>query len=146
MPGQTVSLCFSEWYREAVIAWSISLAFASCWQDVEEGKGKLFEWQDGPLVTSMTSGGVLLIDEISLADDSVLERLNSVLEPSRYYFYVTVNIVIIACQQCCSSTDTPTHSLANALACTARVGIPLKLYFFLQLSISHIYSVTTVDN
>lgn len=32
---------------------------------------------------SMRGGGVLLVDEISLADDSVLERLNSVLEPSR---------------------------------------------------------------
>lgn len=28
-------------------------------------------------------GGMVLIDEISLADDSVLERLNSVLEPER---------------------------------------------------------------
>lgn len=31
----------------------------------------------------MRTGGVFLIDEISLADDSVLERLNSVLEPER---------------------------------------------------------------
>ena len=31
----------------------------------------------------MKEGSVLLIDEISLADDSVLERLNSVLEPER---------------------------------------------------------------
>ena len=31
----------------------------------------------------MMEGGSLLIDEISLADDSVLERLNSVLEPER---------------------------------------------------------------
>ena len=31
----------------------------------------------------MTSGSMFLIDEISLADDSVLERLNSVLEPER---------------------------------------------------------------
>ena len=44
---------------------------------------KLFEWCDGPLVTSMREGHMLLIDEISLADDSVLERLNSVLEPGR---------------------------------------------------------------
>ena len=43
----------------------------------------LFEWTDGPLVEQMKSGGVLLIDEISLADDSVLERLNSVLERER---------------------------------------------------------------
>ena len=57
----------------------------------EDGKaGRLFEWQDGPLVTSMLTGSVLLIDEISLADDSVLERLNSVLEPSRYSIYRTV--------------------------------------------------------
>ncbi|OCB87744.1 P-loop containing nucleoside triphosphate hydrolase protein [Sanghuangporus baumii] len=43
----------------------------------------LLAWQDGPLVTSMRYGDVFLLDEISLADDSVLERLNSVLEPGR---------------------------------------------------------------
>ncbi|PWA02130.1 hypothetical protein BB558_001727 [Smittium angustum] len=43
----------------------------------------LFEWVDGPLVRAMKSGSPFLLDEISLADDSVLERLNSVLEPSR---------------------------------------------------------------
>ena len=43
----------------------------------------IFEWHDGPLVEAMRKGDVLLLDEISLADDSVLERLNSVLEPSR---------------------------------------------------------------
>lgn len=43
----------------------------------------LFEWHDGPLVQAMQAGDLILLDEISLADDSVLERLNSVLEPSR---------------------------------------------------------------
>lgn len=43
----------------------------------------IFEWHDGPLVEAMKAGDVLLLDEISLADDSVLERLNSVLEPAR---------------------------------------------------------------
>ncbi|KAK8040874.1 hypothetical protein PG994_013881 [Apiospora phragmitis] len=43
----------------------------------------LFEWADGSLVHAMRSGQYFLLDEISLADDSVLERLNSVLEPSR---------------------------------------------------------------
>jgi len=42
-----------------------------------------FEWQDGCLVQAMQQGGVFLIDEISLAEDSVLERLNSVLEFER---------------------------------------------------------------
>ena len=43
----------------------------------------LFEWVDGPLVNALKSGDFLLVDEISLAEDSVLERMNSVLEPSR---------------------------------------------------------------
>lgn len=43
----------------------------------------MFEWHDGPLVESMKEGGFFLMDEISLADDSVLERLNSVLEPAK---------------------------------------------------------------
>ncbi|XP_076336290.1 midasin isoform X2 [Tachypleus tridentatus] len=46
----------------------------------EETSNKLFEWVDGPLVLAMKEGGVFLADEISLAEDSVLERLNSVLE------------------------------------------------------------------
>ncbi|KAH7115054.1 hypothetical protein B0J11DRAFT_122747 [Dendryphion nanum] len=43
----------------------------------------LFEWADGSLVNAMKAGELFLLDEISLADDSVLERLNSVLESSR---------------------------------------------------------------
>ncbi|KAJ8008932.1 hypothetical protein DPEC_G00083550 [Dallia pectoralis] len=49
--------------------------------DAEDGR--LFEWHDGPLVQAMKEEGVFLMDEISLADDSVLERLNSVLETER---------------------------------------------------------------
>ncbi|OJD17177.1 hypothetical protein AJ78_02721 [Emergomyces pasteurianus Ep9510] len=43
----------------------------------------LFEWSNGSLITAMESGQHFLLDEISLADDSVLERLNSVLESHR---------------------------------------------------------------
>lgn len=46
----------------------------------------LFEWSDGSLVHAMQEGQHFLLDEISLADDSVLERLNSVLEPDRTLF------------------------------------------------------------
>ena len=54
-------------------------------QVLNQGKRclKLFEWVDGPLVDSFLAGDYFLIDEISLADDSVLERLNSVLEAER---------------------------------------------------------------
>lgn len=44
---------------------------------------KLFQWNDGPLIQSMAEGTFFLADEISLAEDSVLERLNCVLEPER---------------------------------------------------------------
>jgi midasin len=43
----------------------------------------LFEWVDGSLVQAMKEGDFFLLDEISLADDSVLERVNSVLESQR---------------------------------------------------------------
>ncbi|KAK1281211.1 hypothetical protein QJS04_geneDACA004965 [Acorus gramineus] len=43
----------------------------------------IFLWHDGPLIQAMKDGHLFLVDEISLADDSVLERLNSVLEPER---------------------------------------------------------------
>lgn len=50
----------------------------------EDARSKaLFEWSDGSLVHAMKTGSFFLLDEISLADDSVLERLNSVLEPQR---------------------------------------------------------------
>ncbi|KAF7294417.1 Midasin [Mycena kentingensis (nom. inval.)] len=52
------------------------------WRDCIRTKA-IFEWHDGPLVEAMHAGDVFLLDEISLADDSVLERLNSVLEPAR---------------------------------------------------------------
>ena len=42
-----------------------------------------FEWVDGPLVQAMRQGDIILIDELNLAEDAVLERLNSVLEPGR---------------------------------------------------------------
>lgn len=59
---------------------------------------KLFEWVDGPLIQAMLSGDLFLADEISLADDSVLERLNSllgtrkslivILSPVPWYMYL----------------------------------------------------------
>ena len=49
----------------------------------DKAKDKPFEWVDGPLVDAMGKGAITLIDEISLAEDGVLERLNSVLESSR---------------------------------------------------------------
>ena len=59
----------------------------------------LFEWSDGSLVHAMQTGQHFLLDEISLADDSVLERLNSVLEPERRLLLAekgTDNVLITA--------------------------------------------------
>ncbi|KAI3975195.1 hypothetical protein MKX01_020596 [Papaver californicum] len=54
--------------------------------DLHQKWQTIFTWQDGPLIEAMKGGHLFLIDEISLADDSVLERLNSVLEPERKLF------------------------------------------------------------
>jgi midasin len=35
-----------------------------------------FGWEDGPLVVAMKAGELLLVDELNLAEDAVLERLN----------------------------------------------------------------------
>ncbi|RDX86825.1 Midasin, partial [Mucuna pruriens] len=51
--------------------------------DLHQKWQSIFVWQDGPLIKAMRDGDLFLVDEISLADDSVLERLNSVLEPER---------------------------------------------------------------
>jgi MoxR-like ATPase len=56
------------------------------WQNIHSFYSRynsIFEWSDGPLVTAMKQGHLFMLDEINLADDAVLERLNSVLEPSR---------------------------------------------------------------
>ncbi|KPM11694.1 Midasin-like protein [Sarcoptes scabiei] len=55
-------------------------------RNIAENPEQLFEWKDGPLITAMKNGDYFLVDEISLADDSVLERLNSVLESERRIF------------------------------------------------------------
>jgi len=52
-------------------------------EDLYRRYSSLFEWADGPVASAMRSGDMLLLDELSLAEDAVLERLNSVLEPSR---------------------------------------------------------------
>jgi midasin len=49
----------------------------------DPGSDVPFAWEDGPLVRAMRDGDILLVDELSLAEDSVLERLNSVLESGR---------------------------------------------------------------
>lgn len=67
-----------------------------------EKKGKkLFEWVNGPLIDAMKKGGLFLADEISLADDSVLERLNSLLEPERSLLLTEseTNEVVVANEQ-----------------------------------------------
>ena len=56
--------------------------FEQCQQQINQ-YNTIFEWTDGPLVEAMKRGEVFLLDEISLAEDAVLERFNSILEPGR---------------------------------------------------------------
>ncbi|KAK9455864.1 hypothetical protein V1511DRAFT_320492 [Dipodascopsis uninucleata] len=61
----------------------IDASFVSRIDDLQKRLRVLFEWCDGSLIGAMRQGSFFLLDEISLTDDSVLERLNSVLEPER---------------------------------------------------------------
>lgn len=62
---------------------NISEALEADIKDLSDKSQVLFEWADGSLIQALRQGEYFLLDEISLADDSVLERLNSVLEPER---------------------------------------------------------------
>ncbi|BAM40976.1 uncharacterized protein TOT_030000237 [Theileria orientalis strain Shintoku] len=54
---------------------------------------ELFKWVDGPLINSMVRGEWFLLDEISLTEDSVLEKINSVLE---FESYIVLNQTILS--------------------------------------------------
>jgi midasin len=45
-------------------------------RDVTALAGAPFQWVDGPLIVAMRQGDIILIDELNLAEDAVLERLN----------------------------------------------------------------------
>ena len=47
-----------------------------------------FEWVDGVLVVAMRTGAVLLIDELNLAEDAVLERLNRCVGVSHHMVFL----------------------------------------------------------
>lgn len=46
----------------------------------ESRDGNGWKWEDGPVVKALLEGYWLILDELNLADSSVLERLNSILE------------------------------------------------------------------
>lgn len=50
--------------------------------DLNSGQA-MFEWRDGILIDAMKKGQWVILDEINLAEPSVLERLNSLLDPDR---------------------------------------------------------------
>lgn len=58
-------------------------------------EGQVF-WRDGILAEAMMNGDALLIDEINLAEDAVLERMNSVLEDRRSLFVTEVSKEYVA--------------------------------------------------
>jgi hypothetical protein len=46
----------------------------------ENREGNGWKWEDGPVVKALNEGYWLILDELNLAESSVLERLNSILE------------------------------------------------------------------
>lgn len=56
---------------------------------------KIFEWVDGPLLNALINGHMFLADEISLAEDSVLERFNSILGQLYIFHLLYIYEIII---------------------------------------------------
>ena len=86
MQLSTDARCAVTWASEHGRRWKVLLigigemkaARAAC-ADLTEAAGTVrapFGWEDGPLVTAMRRGDMILIDELNLADDAVIERLN----------------------------------------------------------------------
>ena len=55
-----------------------------------------FRWVDGVLLTAMKNGDWIIIDEMNLANQSILEGLNSVLDSSQCLFVPELNLEINA--------------------------------------------------
>ena len=55
-----------------------------------------FKWVDGVLLTAMKNGDWIIIDEMNLANQSILEGLNSVLDDKKCLFIPELNIEIKA--------------------------------------------------
>ena len=108
----------------------------------ESGEQKLFEWCDGPLVEAMRNGAMFLIDEISLADDSVLERLNSVLEMERILVLSergevsgtegTIDVIKASEKFRLLATMNPGGDFGKKEVCYSNLVLILKYYFFNQ--------------
>lgn len=58
-----------------------------------------FQWADGPLVTAMRQGDMILIDELNLAEDAVLERLNR--------YRLLLPLLVCVCDACTSVSCKP---------------------------------------
>ena len=61
---------------DAGVRAELQAAAASMQTAAKASSRALIEWVDGPLVTAMKQGDIVLLDELNLAEDAVLERLN----------------------------------------------------------------------
>lgn len=84
-----------------------------------------FEWADGPLVTAMRQGDIILIDELNLAEDAVLERLNRSVQS---HHRIMVHLLPHTCKQlvdcmglvpACAACSADVDSSAGELVCVS---------------------------
>jgi midasin len=77
-PNVILNACY-DMLKRAKLDGGCTTSLKDILQRLEQVVARLrapFEWVDGPLLQAMKSGDILLIDEINLANDAVLERLN----------------------------------------------------------------------
>ena len=76
------------------LAQQLQAADETLQRKAERCAARQVEWADGPLVQAMKAGEALLIDELNLAEDAVLERLNRCL--------AAFGSLSAICMTCCS--------------------------------------------
>ena len=91
----------------------------AAWRDACKRTRCLFCWRDGPLVKAMKEGAVFLLDEASLGQDAVLERLNSLLEDGRHILLTEQG----AAAGAATAATAADGSVAPAAAAAATAGV-----------------------
>ncbi|CDI84057.1 Midasin, related [Eimeria praecox] len=94
------------------------------WREACKRTRSLFCWRDGPLIKAMKAGAIFLLDEASLGQDAVLERLNSLLEDGRHILLTEQGAAAASADAggIATSAATPTTQGATA-AVTAGVEV-----------------------
>lgn len=83
-----------------------------------------FGWEDGPLLVAMRRGELLLVDELNLAEDAVLERLNRCAPCQEAEQSVLECYICSSSSWTCSYPPKSTTNFTHTQAISALISLP----------------------